>query len=316
MQMMTKINGWINLDKPLGMSSAQAVNIVKKHMSKLGVAGPRKRPGKLKIGHGGTLDPLASGVLPIAIGEATKCCGHMLHADKIYDFTICFGRETATLDSEGLNDEGGVVATSDIRPTLKQICDILPRFTGEIAQIPPQYSALKVDGKRAYDEARKGNAVTLKPRQIKIYALDICEAYGEDNLANITLRAHVSKGTYIRSLARDVARALGTVGHVAMLKRIKSGGFAYEDAISLDKLQNIAISAEFKTVIFPLEMGLDGIPAHILNSAEVDLLRTGQSFSGITLDDGLYQMCSENGKIAALVQIERNDMTILRGFNH
>jgi tRNA pseudouridine55 synthase len=148
------MNGWIILDKPVGLGSTQAVGAVKRVCREAGL-------GKVKVGHGGTLDPLASGVLPIALGEATKLCGRMLDASKIYDFTIAFGRETAGLDAEG-----GVVATSDVRPTLAQIEAVLPRFTGDIEQVPPAYSAIKIDGQRAYDRARKGEAVEMKARRV------------------------------------------------------------------------------------------------------------------------------------------------------
>jgi len=154
-------------------------------------------PGKVKVGHGGTLDPLASGVLPIALGEATKLAGRMLDASKIYEFTIAFGAETDTLDLEGK-----VIVTSEVRPALSQIEVVLPRFTGEIEQVPPAYSALKVDGQRAYDRARAGEEVQLASRRVEIHSL----AVSGDRLPDtVTLTAHVSKGTYIRSLARDIA---------------------------------------------------------------------------------------------------------------
>src|SRR5690606_33403674 len=155
------MNGWIILDKPLGLGSTQAVGAVKRVCREAGL-------GKVKVGHGGTLDPLATGVLPIALGEATKLCGRMLDASKIYDFTIAFGTETAGLDAEG-----EVVATSEVRPTRADVAAVLPRFTGPIEQVPPAYSAIKIDGERAYDRARKGEAVEMKARAVAIHSLSL-----------------------------------------------------------------------------------------------------------------------------------------------
>ena len=216
------IHGWIVLDKPVGLGSTKAVSAVKRALRDAGE--PRT-----KVGHGGTLDPLASGVLPIAIGEATKLAGRMLDATKAYDFTIRFGEETDTLDKEG-----EVVANSDVRPTLAQIEPILPRFTGEIEQIPPAYSAIKIGGKSAYSRARSGETVEMKPRRVTVHSLrvsaspreqkDLTRRRGDaEALEELTLEATVSKGTYIRSLARDIAHALGTVGHVSYLRRTRAG---------------------------------------------------------------------------------------------
>jgi len=205
------MHGWIILDKPLGLGSTQGVAAVKRVLRQAG-------HGKVKVGHGGTLDPLASGVLPIAVGEATKLAGRMLDSDKVYAFTIRFGEQTDTLDAEG-----PVIVTSPVRPARDALAAVLPRFTGPIAQVPPIYSALKVDGERAYDLARAGEAVELKSRDVVIHALTIEAATADGPLDEATLVAHVSKGTYIRSLARDIALALDTVGYVTMLRRIKAG---------------------------------------------------------------------------------------------
>ena len=207
------LHGWIIIDKPLGLGSTNVVGWVKRALREAGEP-------KTRVGHGGTLDPLATGVLPIAIGEATKLAGHMLDATKAYAFTIAFGAQTDTLDLEGK-----VIAESDHRPTLNEIQAILPRFTGPIDQVPPAFSALKVDGKRAYALARAGEEVVLKTRSVTVFALDVTDEGLADGLplAAITLCATVSKGTYIRSLARDRALALGTVGHVTMLRRTKAG---------------------------------------------------------------------------------------------
>src|SRR4051794_36378670 len=190
--------GWVILDKPVGLGSTTAVSAVKRILREAGE--PRT-----KVGHGGTLDPLASGVLPIALGEATKLCGRMLDATKSYDFTIRFGEETDTLDREGQ-----VIATKEARPTREQIEAVLPRFTGEIEQVPPAYSALKIGGKAAYDRARAGEALEMKSRSVTVELLTICHpaSVSGSDVDEITLSATVSKGTYIRSLARDIAQAL------------------------------------------------------------------------------------------------------------
>ena len=251
------MHGWILLDKPLGLGSTQGVSAVKRALRD-------GKYGKFKVGHGGTLDPLATGVLPIAIGEATKLAGRMLDSDKVYDFTIAFGTQTDTLDLEGK-----AIATSDVRPTLAQIEAVLPRFTGPIEQVPPAYSALKVDGERAYDLARAGEEVKLASRSVVIHSLQIRhpdlrrddELGADDELGEITLTAHVSKGTYIRSLARDIALALGSVGHVTMLRRVKAGPFTLDSAISLDKLDEAAKGRTLEQILLPLRAGLDDIPA-------------------------------------------------------
>src|SRR6478735_2386002 len=214
-------DGWIILDKPRGLGSTQAVSAVKRNLRQAGF-------GKVKVGHGGTLDPLADGVLPIALGEATKLCGRMLDASKEYAFTIRFGEQTDTLDGEGV-----VIATSAVLPTLGEVVAVLPRFTGPIEQVPPAYSALKVDGERAYDRARAGETVILAPRRVTIRSLAVAADGPADGVSFLT---EVSKGTYIRSLARDIAYALGTVGHVTHLRRIRAGPFGLERAISLDSL--------------------------------------------------------------------------------
>jgi tRNA pseudouridine55 synthase len=187
-------HGWIVLDKPLGLGSTQAVAAVKRNLREAGYG------KKVKVGHGGTLDPLATGVLPIALGEATKLAGRMLDASKSYLFTVRFGSETDTLDLEGK-----VIATSDVRPDQAEVEGVLAQFTGPIEQVPPIYSALKVDGERAYDLARAGQEVEMKTRAVTVFELRLDRFDAEEGA---TLLAHVSKGTYIRSLARDIARAL------------------------------------------------------------------------------------------------------------
>lgn len=311
-----KPHGWIILDKPLELGSTQAVGAVKRNLREAGLLGKGK--DKTKVGHGGTLDPLATGVLPIAIGEATKLCGRMLDASKIYEFTIAFGKETETLDAEGEVSE-----TSDNFPTLVEVKAVLPQFAGQIDQIPPKYSALKIDGKRAYDLARAGEAVEMKMRSVTIYSLDIRHPEpitdSDDLVQEITLTANVSKGTYIRSLARDIARALGTFGHVSMLRRTKAGPFTLKHAISLDKLNEIGKGADIKDYLLPLEAGLDDIPAVDLTPDQARLLRQGQVLDerdliGNPAINGTF-LATEDGSPVALAESVDGIVKVIRGFN-
>lgn len=303
-----KHHGWIILDKPLEMGSTQAVGAVKRNLREAGLLGKGK--DKLKVGHGGTLDPLATGVLPIALGEATKLCGRMLDARKIYDFTIQFGQETDTLDAEG-----AVMSRSDVRPTLFDIENILDVFTGVIDQIPPQYSALKIDGKRAYDLARAGMDVTMKTRSVTIYALSIMGDAEDGSLQQITLRAQVSKGTYIRSLARDIAHAVGALGYVSMLRRTNAGPFSLEHAISLDKLNEIGQGAPLRDIILPMEAALDDTPALTFAPEEAKAIQQGRVLTGIASDDGHHLAKDENNIPLALVDLTDGKVRVLRGFN-
>ncbi|HWW56144.1 MAG TPA: tRNA pseudouridine(55) synthase TruB [Sphingopyxis sp.] len=317
------MNGWIILDKPVGLGSTQAVGAVKRVCREAGL-------GKVKVGHGGTLDPLASGVLPIALGEATKLCGRMLDASKIYDFTLQFGAQTAGLDAEG-----EVVATSDVRPTLADVEAILPRFTGPIEQVPPAFSAIKVGGQRAYDLARKGEAVEMKARSVTIYSLRHAgldpasmptdeewtpdqvrsDEGGGGPLDSITLTARVSKGTYIRSLARDIAHAVGTVGHVTMLRRTKAGPFGLERAISLDKLNAFGQGAAQSEIFLPLEAGLVDIPALNLSPEAAGAIRQGRVWTGGCTDDGLYWGRDSDMRPVALIEALAGTLKVVRGFN-
>ena len=293
-----RINGWIVLDKPVGLGSTQAVSAVKRALRDAGEP-------KTKVGHGGTLDPLASGVLPIALGEATKLAGRMLDATKVYDFTIRFGEKTDTLDLEGK-----VIATSDVRPSRAEVEAILPRFTGPIRQTPPAFSALKVDGKRAYDLARAGEEVELAQREVTIHALSIVAAGANE----ATLSATVSKGTYIRSLARDIALALNTVGHVTMLRRTKAGPFTLERAISLDFLGDAAKARQLTRTVLPLEAGLDDIPGLPVTPEQAQLLRHGQQLFGIPAVPGLH-LATEGSTPVALVEVSDDGCKVVRGFN-
>ena len=291
-------HGWLLLDKPRGLGSTQAVGLVKRVLRQGGYA-------KTKVGHGGTLDPLAEGVLPIALGEATKLAGRMLDASKVYDFTIRFGEQTDTLDTEG-----EVVATSDHIPSLEDVAAALPAFTGPIRQAPPVYSAIKIDGKRAYDLARAGEEVEMKLRDTTIHALDIMEGAAQA----VTLRAHVSKGTYIRSLARDIALALGSCGHVTYLRRIKAGPFLQEQAISLDSAEEVAKGAPLEHLLLPLEAGLDDIPVLHLDPDSAQAVRQGRVLSELPQPDGLHM--AKLGQVpVALMELEGGSAKVVRGFN-
>lgn len=292
------MNGWIILDKPLGLTSAQGVAAIKRLWRQADLPRP-------KIGHGGTLDPLATGVLPIALGEATKLTGRMLNGDKAYAFTVRFGVATETEDAEG-----AVVATSDVRPLRAAIEAVLPRFTGPIEQRPPAYSALKVDGERAYARARAGETVVLPPRAVTIHALDLLEADGE----TATFSVSCSKGTYVRSLARDIAEALGTVGHVVMLRRTKAGPFGLEGAISLDKLGELAMEQRLIAALLPLTAGLDDIPALAVNPGEAARLKSGQTLAGRPEPDGLVVAMLDAVPVA-LARVEAGTVRVERGFN-
>ena len=317
------LHGWIILDKPVGLGSTQAVAAVKRLLREAGEP-------KAKVGHGGTLDPLASGVLPIALGEATKLAGRMLDATKAYDFTIAFGGETDTLDAEG-----EVVATSDLRPSLGQVHAVLPAFTGSIAQVPPAYSALKIAGKPAYARARAGEELEMAPRRVTIHSLTLrhpelvsgsnssaaeqspermLKQVQHDGLEEITLSATVSKGTYIRSLARDIAQALGTVGHVTMLRRTRAGAFGLDEAISLDFLSESAKARQLTRAVLSLEAALDDIPALPVTSGQAQLLRHGQRLAGFPASPGL-QLATHENRAVALVEALEDGLKVVRGFN-
>ncbi|HEX8655081.1 MAG TPA: tRNA pseudouridine(55) synthase TruB [Allosphingosinicella sp.] len=315
------MHGWIVIDKPVGPGSTRIVSAVKRALREGGYP-------KLKVGHGGTLDPLASGVLPVAIGEATKLAGRMLDADKVYEFTIRFGEETDTLDAEG-----EVIARSDVRPALAEVEAVLARFTGEIEQAPPAYSALKVGGKRAYALARAGEEVELKSRKVTIHSLTVraepveappypgpgeakerASTSSARTVSAITLEARVSKGTYIRSLARDIARALETLGHVTMLRRLKAGPFTLEPAISLDKLDELAKARSLEQALLPLTAGLDDIPALPVTPDQAGALREGREAVGTAAQTGLH-LATDQSVPVALVEADGGNLRVVRGFN-
>jgi tRNA pseudouridine55 synthase len=256
----SRVHGWIALDKPEGLGSTQALARVKRLFN------------AEKAGHGGTLDPLASGLLPIALGEATKTVSWAMDGQKTYRFTVRWGEAR-----RGDDGEGEITATSDTRPSAKQIEAILSRFTGDILQIPPDFSAIKVAGERAYDLARAGEAVDLQPRRVHIERLALVALSDVDHAE---FEIECGKGTYVRALARDMALALGTRGHVGALRRLSVGPFGETDMISLEKLEELSHKAPgdnaIEGVLRPIETVLDGIPALAVTDAETRRLRQGQ----------------------------------------
>lgn len=308
------LNGWLNIDKPLGLTSTQVVGRV------------RRLTQAAKIGHGGTLDPLASGVLPIALGEATKTIPFIMDGEKVYAFTVRWGEARSTDDREGV-----VTATSDRRPSAAEIAAVLPRFIGEIEQTPPVYSAIKIDGERAYDLARAGADVAMKSRRVTIRALEPIENNSEFSGPDYgSFRVTCGKGTYVRSLARDLALALGTVGHVAALRRLRVGPFRTADfdgangpgcgsdpgerAISLDKLADLVHIAPPENSLLPVETALDGIPALAVTGSEAERLRTGQTLRLPNPGRGIVAVKAEGG-LVALGDLADGCLRPLRVFN-
>ncbi|PZF75805.1 tRNA pseudouridine(55) synthase TruB [Aestuariivirga litoralis] len=298
----TPVHGWVILDKPYGMTSTQAVGKI------------RWLFNAEKAGHGGTLDPLASGLLPIALGEATKTVSHAMDGRKVYRFTVAFGEERTTDDLEG-----EVTGTSDRRPSQSEIESILPRFTGEIMQAPPAFSAIKVDGERAYDLARAGEAVELAERPVLIEALTLVDIPDPDHA---TFEVTCGKGTYIRSLARDMGRALGTAAHVSMLRRVAVGPFTEAHMISLENLAELGHKAPGgdanKGVLLPIETVLDGIPALAIDEEQARRLKLGQSVllrgaNAPIAEDSVLVM--SGGKPVGLGTIEQGSLKPKRLFN-
>ncbi len=249
------VHGWVILDKPKGVTSTQAVSRVKRLFD------------AQKAGHAGTLDPLATGVLAIALGEATKTVAYAMDAEKIYRFTARWGESRDTDDAEG-----AVSARSEVRPTREAILAEFPRFTGEILQTPPAYSAVKVQGERAYDLAREGEALSLEPRPVFIREARLI-AQPDADTAEFELTC--GKGAYVRAWVRDLAASLGTVGHVISLRRLKLGPLSVEHAISLEKLEALGHSPAALEHLAPIATVLDGIPALAVTAADAVRLRSG-----------------------------------------
>ena len=250
------IHGWIVLDKELNLTSTDAVTRV------------RRLFDARKAGHAGTLDPLATGILPIALGEATKTVAWLMEADKSYRFTIAWGASTETQDREGR-----VVATSDVRPDRAAVEAALAGFIGEIQQVPPVYSAIKVDGERAYDLARDGQTPELQARTVVLHQASVVET---PDASHVTIACRSGKGFYVRALARDLARALGTEGHVSELRRTAVGPFREDAALGLEKLAELCSTARASEALMPVETALDDIPALAVTQEEASRLRQGR----------------------------------------
>ncbi|MDE1934603.1 tRNA pseudouridine(55) synthase TruB [Bradyrhizobium sp.] len=297
------VHGWVVLDKPIGMTSTHAVAVVKRLFS------------AKRAGHAGTLDPLASGGLPIALGEATKTVPFVMDGRKRYRFTVTWGEERDTDDTEGR-----IIRTSEFRPSVEAIEALLPQFTGLIEQIPPQYSAIKVQGERAYDLARDGEAVELKPRPVEIHQLTLVE---QPDSSHSVFEAECGKGTYVRALARDIGRILGCFGHISGLRRTLVGPFVENDMIPLEQLEALchrAASGEasLAEALLPVETALDDIPALAVTRADAARLHRGQA---VLLRGRDAPNCSGTvyvtvaGRLLALAEIGNGELIPKRVFN-
>lgn len=291
-----QINGWINLNKPKGISSAKAVNIVKHAF------------GKAKVGHIGTLDPLASGVLPIALNEATKAIPFITDSTKVYTFELHFGTQTTTDD-----DEGEVIHSSDVYPTESALQQILPLFIGNISQTPPIYSAIKVNGKRAYALARDNLPVELTPRAIVINNIELVKQLSDKVFL---LKVTCQSGTYIRSLARDIAIKLGTFGHAQNIIREKVGFFSIDMSISLDNFSELVHKDKLGDIVYSIDVVLDDILAIQLDATQEDKLRKGQYLYAENLSDGSLVIArNQQNQIVAICDVIAGEIWPRRGFN-
>ena len=251
------VSGWICLDKPYDLTSTHAVSRVRRIFN------------AQKAGHAGTLDPLATGILPLALGEATKTVPYLVDADKAYRFTIAWGRSTATCDREG-----ATIAESDVRPSVAEVEAVLPSFVGEISQVPPAYSAIKVDGERAYDLARAGETVVLEARMVTVHSARVTGAPDPDH---VTLEIECGKGTYVRALVRDIADRLGACGHVSDLRRTRVGRFTENSAVTLESLEDLGHKPRQSEALLPVETALDDIPALAVTTEDAFRLTQGRS---------------------------------------
>ncbi len=297
------VHGWVVLDKPIGMTSTYAVAVIKRLFA------------AKRVGHAGTLDPLASGCLPIALGEGTKTVPFVVDSRKTYLFTVRWGEERDTDDAEGC-----IVDTSNSRPDRAAIEALLPRFTGTIEQVPPRFSAVKIDGERAYDLAREGETVEIAARPVTIHRLELVETPDPDHAV---LAAECGKGTYVRALARDLGRAHGALGHVAALRRSRVGPFGESDMISLERLESLCHRAaagegNLADLILPIETALDDIPALAVSSADAARLQRGQAVllrgRDAAVLRGVVQVAS-SGQLVAIAEVDRGEIAPKRVFN-
>ena len=297
------VHGWIILDKPVGMTSTHAVSIVKRLFT------------AKRAGHAGTLDPLASGCLPIALGEATKTVPFVMDGRKAYRFSVRWGEERDTDDAEGR-----VAETSDARPSIEEIRRILPQFTGAIEQVPPQFSAIKIDGERAYDIARDGATVELKARAVDIHRLDLVEVPDPEHAV---FEAECGKGTYVRALARDMGRLLSCRGHVSALRRTEVGPFTEQDMIPLERLESLCHRAAageltLAQALLPVETALDDIPALAISKADAARLQRGQAVLMRGRDAPVFHgtvYVTASGDLVALADVDRGEIVPKRVFN-
>jgi len=291
------VNGWLVLDKPVGMTSTHAVSVV------------RRRFAAKRAGHAGTLDPLASGCLPIALGEATKTVPFVMDGRKTYHFTVRWGEERDTDDAEGR-----IVSSCAARPEANAVRVLLPRFTGTIAQVPPRFSALKVDGERAYDLAREGEMVELAPRPVEIHRLELVAMPDPDHAV---FAAECGKGTYVRSLARDMGRALGCLGHVAALRRTCVGPFTEDCAVKLEALPEAA-PTEAAALLLPVAAGLAALPCLTVSQADAGRLARGQPVLLRGRDAPLLQGWTAvftQGALVGLAEADKGELHPRRIFN-
>jgi tRNA pseudouridine55 synthase len=297
------VHGWVVLDKPIGMTSTHAVSVIKRLFA------------AKRAGHAGTLDPLASGCLPIALGEATKTVPFVMDGRKAYRFTVRWGEERDTDDAEGR-----VVASSDQRPTREEVEALLPRFTGEIEQVPPRFSAIKIEGERAYDIARDGEEFDLKSRRVIIERLTLVAMPDADHAE---FEAECGKGTYVRSLARDLGREFGCRGHVSALRRTAVGSFGEPDMISLERLESLCHRAavgegNLADALFPVATALDDIPALAVSRADAARLQRGQAVLMRGRDAPVVRgtvYITASGSLIALADVDRGEIVPKRVFN-
>lgn len=298
------ISGWLVIDKPIGVTSTDVVNRARRLLN------------ARKVGHGGTLDPLATGLLPLAFGEATKTVSYVMEGDKTYRFTLKWGEATSTDDAEG-----EVIERSNHRPGKDEVERILGEFIGEIEQVPPHFSAIKVDGQRAYDLARDGEMPELKSRIVRVDHLELVELPDQDHAV---FEVDCGKGTYMRSLARDIGRRLGGCAHIVQLRRLAVGPFEEGDAISLDRLEELAHVARAEELLLPVETALDDIPALALTEVEAQRLRSGQGISMLIranaervrdIQAGDVVCAMHDGKAVAITRLESGELRPIRVLN-
>ena len=304
-----KLDGWLILDKPQGLTSTDCVTRAKRFFN------------AQKAGHAGTLDPMATGILAIAFGEATKTVPYAMDAEKVYRFEARWGAATDTDDAEGK-----VIATSDVRPTPAAVLAALPAFLGWTEQTPPAYSAVKVDGARAYDLAREGEVVELKSRPAFIRRLQVVETRSADRTV---FEMTCGKGVYVRAFVRDIAKILGTFAHVSVLRRLRVGGFGEAGAISLEALGEMAYSDAAKLYVHPVETALDDIPALAIGEADTARIRSGQAvpvrgtafataeamMEGAGDEPPVLLLKSQSGRPVAMAELKLGSFHPLRVFN-